>query len=151
MSSLQERMAPNVSFDCETCGKHVEKYVIPSAMRKWPPRFCDRTCAGAWRKGKNHPLWKGGRYYDSQGYVYVAAPDHPLANAAGAVFEHRLIMEAHVGRYLTREEVVHHENDVQDDNRIENLRLFATQADHKRYHDLSRVRDEKGRYVPVAA
>jgi len=56
-------------------------------------------------------------------------------------------MEAAIGRYLTREEVVHHENDDHGDNRIENLRLFATQSEHKRYHEANRERDESGRYV----
>lgn len=143
-------MRPNVFFACETCGKQNERYVVPSRQRKSPARFCDRTCAGAWRKGENHPRWKGGRSVE-RGYVYILQPDHPAATAKGHVYEHRLVMEAHIGRYLNREEVVHHENDDTMDNRLENLRLFANQAEHKRYHDLFRNRDGGGRYVRVAA
>lgn len=142
-------MRPNTRYDCEICGRHVDKYIIPSAKARWPGRFCSRTCAGKWRRGKNHPRWNGGRYPDHAGYIYVLTPAHPLANKDNAVFEHRLVMEAHLGRYLTHKEVVHHENDDHGDNRIENLRLFANQADHKRYHETARVRDEKGRYVIV--
>lgn len=142
-------MRANVSFNCETCGTHVEKYVVPSRQSVSPARFCDRTCAGKWRMGENHPRWNGGRYRDREGYVYVLRADHPNANKDGAVFEHRLVMEAAIGRYLTRVEVVHHENDEPGDNRIENLRLFASQSEHKRYHSENRDRDEAGRYVSV--
>ena len=43
-------------------------------------------------------------------------------------------MEEFLGRPLTNSEVVHHENGDKADNRIENLRLFASQADHVNHH-----------------
>lgn len=56
-------------------------------------------------------------------------------------------MEKHVGRYLTREEVVHHEDDDGLNNDIGNLRLFPSQAAHKRYHEQHRSRNLAGRYL----
>jgi hypothetical protein len=53
------------------------------------------------------------------------APGHPRAGKAQYVFEHILVMERILGRYLLPEESVHHRNGVRDDNRPENLELWT--------------------------
>lgn len=85
--------------------------------------------------GDRNGAWSGGRHLNPKGYVMVLARDHPN-NVRGYVMEHRLVMEAVLGRLLTREEVVHHLNGVRADNRRENLELVASHTEHMRAHHL---------------
>ena len=50
---------------------------------------------------------------------------HPRAGNGNYVFEHILVMEQQLGRYLLPDEYVHHLNGVRDDNRPENLELWT--------------------------
>lgn len=59
------------------------------------------------------------------GYVRVYCPDHPKANTWGYVYEHRLIMEGIIGRFLANNEHVHHINGMRWDNRPENLQVLS--------------------------
>ena len=81
--------------------------------------------------GSKHYNWKGGRKTHSEGYVWIHSPKHPFRDKHNYVLEHRLIMEKYLGRYLTKDEDVHHKNGIKDDNRIENLQLL-THAEHTR-------------------
>jgi hypothetical protein len=83
-------------------------------------------------KGNKSYTWRGG-ILKRKGYVFIYCPDHPYS-IGNYVRQHRLLMEKHLGRYLEPEEIVHHINGVKDDNRIENLQLFSTQADHMIHH-----------------
>jgi len=86
-------------------------------------------------KGTANPNWRGGKYADKRGYIYVLAPDHPNAVFGGKryVSEHRLVMSNHLGRPLTNREIVHHINGNKSDNRLENL-VIVTRSAHVAEH-----------------
>lgn len=87
------------------------------------------------RRGRGQtPILPGGKLIMQDGYVMIKRPDHPFSNSHGYVFEHRLVMESHLGRYLTKKEIVHHKNQIIDDNRIENLQLCSDHIEHRRIH-----------------
>lgn len=85
--------------------------------------------------GKRNPMWNGGKT-KIQGYIKIKDMFSHLADGKGYVLEHRKIMENYLGRRLAKNEVVHHINEIRDDNRIENLRLFNNKGEHTAYHKL---------------
>jgi len=93
-----------------------------------------RFVYGHSNRGSYNGSWKGGKRKHSEGYIEIKRADHPNCNSGGYVFEHRLVMEEYLGRYLTDEEVVHHLNGIKTDNRIENLELLASQSTHLAGH-----------------
>jgi uncharacterized protein (DUF1330 family) len=85
-----------------------------------------------------NPNWKGGRRIKDNGYIIVYAPQHPH-NVRKYVYEHRLVIEKHIGRYLRKGEIVHHINGIRTDNRLKNLKLFSSDSKHRSLHPLVKV------------
>ena len=106
-----------------TCPVCKSDYLVPAGDYK-QRRFCSGKC----RRGVFSARYKGGRKKNLAGYVLIFKPDHPdcQGNTRTYVLEHRLVMEEKLGRYLERHERVHHINGVRDDNRPENLELWAS-------------------------
>lgn len=113
-----------VKRNCLNCKK--EFLVWQSRIDIGKGNFCSQSCS---KKGKFNKFYKEGKR-KSQGYIKILIPEHPNADKKGYVLEHRVVMEAYLGRYLTKKEVIHHKNRIRDDNRIENLELMESQSAH---------------------
>lgn len=102
-------------------------------------------------KRENNSHWKGG-IIKAHNYIYIYQPKHPFPNQDKRyVFEHRLIAEKYLNRYLTKQERIHHINEIKDDNRIENLYLFSTSGEHTCYHRLKNKPKLKSNFKNVAS
>lgn len=138
---MSEDKNKTITYKCEFCRKENTKFF----RKDLKYRFCNTTCNGKSlvvkfnkrdRTGTKNPAWNGGRKENGAGYVLVYKPDHPYHNDYKKiyVFEHRLVMEEKIGRYLEKGEVVHHINHIRNDNRPENLELFRTHSEHLKEH-----------------
>jgi len=104
-----------------TKGAEVKKFLKRNGVTKEFPKAT---------YGEKHYAWKG-RIVDKDGYVLIHHKNHPNARKhTPYIFEHRLAMEEALGRVLLPDEVIHHLNGVKDDNRIDNLQLFASNGKH---------------------
>ena len=99
-------------------------------------KYCSQKCYWETLKrktGEKANQWKGGGKKHSYGYILLYKPED-VGIRYPYVAEHRLIMEKHIGRPLTRKEIVHHINGIKTDNRIKNLVLCSGNKEHRIYH-----------------
>ncbi|WP_025910700.1 HNH endonuclease [Priestia flexa] len=86
--------------------------------------------------------------FRKKGYVVLIIKTHPFSsNQNGCVFEHRVKMEEHLGRYLTEKEIVHHINEIKDDNRIENLQVMDRGEHTRHHHEGSSLSDDAKKQI----
>jgi len=94
----------------------------------------------------------GNRIVTTGGYVITFCPQHPNAKSNGYVYEHRLVMENHLKRFLQSSEHVHHINHDPSDNRIENLELISSKGHAKKHaSELSEERKSQRNTVFIEA
>jgi hypothetical protein len=128
---------------CECCGKEV---YIPLA-RQESFRFCSQVCHGKMvlgipevqarikRKiGKNHWRWKKEGCKRKDGYVLISVNGQRY-------FEHRYVMEKHLGRKLSFDETIHHKDGNKENNKLKNLEIIS-RSDHTRIYHPKKCYDE---------
>lgn len=126
-----------IPCECGQCNQKISKYDTRGRLRKFADHHVPkgRKATEETKKkqslaklgkyqGDKHWNWKGGKYKTEKGYIMVYAPEHPYPSYGKYVFEHRLVMEKHLGRYLTKDEDVHHIDGDRTNNDISNLELF---------------------------
>lgn len=121
---------------CRRCGVIFwqERSVVERTRRG--ECYCSPECYAADRLEHKHDngLVKGRKI--DKGYILAYAPSHPKAKS-GYVYEHRLVMEQMLGRYLVEHENVHHIDGSRGNNLPENLELWVSPQPYgQRAHDL---------------
>jgi len=112
---------------CDCCKKEFYAYL---SHRTFKNKYCSRTCMG---KIQLHPVRKD--FVLRTGYKYIKKWGHPNCGKQGYVAEHRLIMEEKIGRFLKKEETIHHKDGNKLNNDIENLELCYSRGTHtSNYH-----------------
>jgi len=86
------------------------------------------------QRGEKGNNWKGGRIIDGNGYILINTHKHPFRNCHNYILEHRLIIEAYLGRYLKRKERTHHIDGNPSNNKVKNLMVFISHSVHMRFH-----------------
>ncbi len=132
---------------CKICGKFFSIKKSHDKLRM----CCSRKCGSIYKNkffrqsdewkikmskrntGKSNPHWKGG-FFVRRGYVYIYKPEHPFCGSTGYVKRSRFIMGKYLKRDVLPKEIIHHKNEIKDDDRIENLQLFDNIKGHSSYH-----------------
>lgn len=119
--------------ECQHCGTVTLK--DRNNVRRSKRIFCSPLCRAAvlqvQRAGQK---FKKERPDGVGHHVQVRHYTHPRRGRHKLVYEHVLVMEAKIGRYVTADERVHHINCIKNDNRPENLFLCSNDAEHFRIH-----------------
>lgn len=85
--------------------------------------------------------WKGGKV-KSNNYWLIYQSNHP--NAVNKYIKRaNLVAEQYLNRYLNKEEIVHHINNIKDDDRPKNLYVFDNKRKHTSYHKSKNTKDLK--------
>ena len=126
-------MCANVYYVLVKCGVCGEDYYRHKRNHvKGGTPACSKECKIKLSQNPNGT--KRHKRTSTTGPIMVKQRGHPFVNNQDNVPEHRLVVEGSLGRYLKKEEMVHHINMIDDDNRLENLYLCKNMSEHNAVH-----------------
>lgn len=113
---------------CVQCGKPMPIQRRPGGTINRQKRLCSTECRSAFRRldyQAKHPDQVPTRNRYKNGYWRVVIPGKN-GGPSREVFEHRYVMEQHLGRPLLPAETVHHVDGDRGNNSLGNLELFSS-------------------------
>ena len=147
--SEHTRKSNIVHTNCRQCGRNMSRHIYHLRKIKHGP-FCDRRCLGLFRSNKltgtNGANFVYGIKRDKK-YILVQANWHPYANKNGYIYLHRVLIESKIGRYLVRDELVHHIDGNPENNHWSNLEI-TTRRGHAKIHAEEMKRRQYGKNYP---
>lgn len=110
---------------CPVCDKELRLKPSQGGIQ-----YCSRWCMGTAKIAQPLDRMHNGKSarLDPKGYVLIWEPEHPNKSMKGWQFEHRVVVEKLLGRYLARDEHVDHINQQKSDNRPGNLQVLSPSA-----------------------
>ena len=155
----KDREIPKVAVTCKECGNIFFEHRCHAGRRVYCSVVCMEASAthkadkSAHSKGNKNGNWSGGQTKHADGYVYELTTNHPFSSqSSNYVFQHRLVAERALRKsapessalvsiegqlYLRPEYVVHHKDEVRDNNRPGNL-MVMTNSRHVKLHNALR-------------
>lgn len=110
------QMSKELNGSSNTIVKLMKRFGIDKKVKTW----------------NNNPNWKGGRMKERK-RLLIYSPDHPRKINGNYAYEYVLLMEKKLGRFLEKNEVVHHIDGDETNNSLDNLTIM-TRVEHSRMH-----------------
>jgi hypothetical protein len=102
--------------------------------KKSKNKFCSKECRAGFIRSESAGNAIKKHRPEGGHHVLIKTHGHPRGGRHNQVYEHILVVEARIGRYLTPTERVHHINLIKNDNRSENLFLCESDRAHFKIH-----------------
>lgn len=129
---------------CIRCGGEYRIKRHEFKRRKYCSQACHVRALSETKRMENSSQWRGGKTINCNGRPMRMAHGHPRASSNSYVFEHILVAEKALGKYLPSGAVVHHINRDVTDNVNRNLVICQNQAYHMLIHARMRILEAGG-------